>query len=137
MYGSEMYGTGSDGKPATDCIGSPFETIDAAAAIRGRQPVIAYAMSARLSFSKALFFDATAKKPANGGLGLPMSNRTLHTQLFVTDQFRRPSRPMSTLINTAPAIAPRGLRRAMLSSSVATVFACSLAADVISAPLPA
>ena len=52
-------------------------------------------------------------------------------------QFRRPSRPMSTPINTAPAMAPRGLRRAMLSNSVAMVFTCSLAADVISAPLPA
>jgi hypothetical protein len=27
-----MYGSGSDGKPAIDCIGSPFQTIDAAAA---------------------------------------------------------------------------------------------------------
>src|SRR5271156_1519166 len=52
-------------------------------------------------------------------------------------QFRRPSRPMNIPINTAPAIVPRGLRRAMPSSSVATVFACSLAADVISAPLSA
>ena len=52
-------------------------------------------------------------------------------------QFRRPSRPMSTPINTAPAMAPRGLRRAMLSNSVAMVFTCSLAADVISTPLPA
>ena len=52
-------------------------------------------------------------------------------------QFRRPSRPMNTPINTAAAIVPRGLRRAIPSSSVVTVFACSLAADVISAPLSA
>jgi hypothetical protein len=32
MYWIEMYGSGSDGKPAVDLIGSPFETIDAGAA---------------------------------------------------------------------------------------------------------
>jgi hypothetical protein len=32
MYWIEIYGTDSNGKPATDCVGSPFETIDAAAA---------------------------------------------------------------------------------------------------------
>jgi hypothetical protein len=31
MYWIEMHGTDSNGKPAADCIGSPFETIDAAA----------------------------------------------------------------------------------------------------------
>jgi hypothetical protein len=32
MYWIEMYGSGSDGKPAVDLIGSPIETIDAGAA---------------------------------------------------------------------------------------------------------
>jgi hypothetical protein len=32
MYWIEMYGTDSDGRPAAESIGPPFETIDAAAA---------------------------------------------------------------------------------------------------------
>jgi hypothetical protein len=39
------------------------------------------------------------------------------------NQLRRPMTPINTPMATAPANAPKGLRRAMLSSSVAKVFA--------------
>ena len=42
--------------------------------------------------------------------------------------------PMMTPTNSAPAIVPRGLRRAILSNSDAKVLACTLAAEASSDP---
>jgi hypothetical protein len=62
---------------------------------------------------------------ANGeGPGPPEEVRAApHLRSGEQNQFRRPMTPINTPMAAAPANAPKGLRRAMLSSSVANVFA--------------
>src|SRR4029079_2607564 len=77
--------------------------------------------------TSARFFFGPVHLPINVGLDQAEQRR---------EQQPRPRDiiPITTPTRTAPAIVPRGLRRAIPSSSAANVFACSVAEDMRSAP---